>query len=103
MALSVETVNRLLASGRNYASTVVGFIGGIGIMSASQSKGLTDALGEIINGLSMIVHGAASAWSILVVAFPVIGAVMARLASKSATTNNQATQLQAAVKDPNTP
>jgi short subunit fatty acids transporter len=102
MALSVETANRLLASGRNYASTIVGFIGGIGLMSASQSKGLSDAFAEMFNGLSMIVHGATSAWAILVVAFPVIGAVMAKLASNSATVDNQAVQVKAAVKDPNT-
>lgn len=103
MALSVETVNRLLASGRNYASTIAGFIGGIGIMSASQSKGLTDAFAEIFNGLSMIVHGATSAWAILIVAFPIIGTIMARMASNSATTKNQAAQVQAAIADPNTP
>ena len=102
MALSVETINRLLASGRNYVSTFAGFIGGIGIMSASQSKGLTDAFMEIFNGLSMIVHGATSAWAILIVAFPIIGSIMARMASKSATVDNQSAQVQAAAKDPNT-
>lgn len=103
MALSVETVNRLFASGRNYASTIAGFIGGIGIMSASQSKGLSDAFSEIFNGLSMILHGATSAWAILIVAFPIIGGIMGKLASNSATTANQATQVNAAVKDPNSP
>jgi short subunit fatty acids transporter len=102
MALSVETANRLLASGRNYASTIVGFIGGIGLMSASQSKGLSDAFSEMFNGFSMIFHGATSAWSILIVAFPVIGAVMAKFASNSAKVDNQAAQLKEAVKDPNT-
>lgn len=103
MAFSVETVNRLLASGRNYVSTTVGFIGGIGLMSASQNKGLTDAFSEIFNGLSMVVHGATSAWAILIVAFPIIGGIMAKLASNSATTDNQAKQLKAAIIDPNTP
>lgn len=102
MQISTETVGRLLASGRNYASTIVGFIGGIGLMSAAQQKGLTDALNEIWNGVSQIVHGATSAWQILVVAFPIIGAVMAKLASNSATVKNQAAAVQAAVKDPNT-
>ncbi len=102
MQLSTETVGRLLASGRNYASVIVGFIGGVGLMSASQQKGFTDALGEIFNGLSQIVHGATSLWQILVVAFPIIGVWMASMASKSASTPNQAASLKAAVNDPNT-
>lgn len=102
MQISTETVGRLLASGRNYASTIVGFIGGVGIMSASQSKGLTDAFNEIFNGLSMIFHGATSAWQIIIVAFPIIGAIMAKFASNSATVPSQAAAVQAAVKDPNT-
>ncbi len=101
MKISTETVGRLLASGRNYASTIVGFVGGVGIISAAQSKGLTDALNEIISGVSQIVHGATSMWQILVVAFPIIGVVMARYASKSAKTSNQASAVQAAVADPN--
>lgn len=103
MTLSVETVNKLLASGRNYISTIVGFVGGIGLMSASQQKGVSDALSEIFNGLSQIVHGATSLWGILIVAFPVIGLWMGRLASNSAKVTSQAPALLAAAKDPNTP
>ena len=103
MAFSTETINRLLASGRNYASVVVGFVGGVGVVSASQQKGLTDALNEIFNGLSMVFHGATSLWQILAVAFPIIGAVFAKLASNSAKVTNQAPAVLAAVKDPNTP
>lgn len=102
MAFSTETVGRLLASGRNYASTIVGFIGGVGLMSASQSKGLSDAFAEMFNGLSMVFHGATSAWQIIVVAFPIVGVVMAKMASNSAKVTNQAAAVQAAVKDPNT-
>jgi len=102
MALSAETIGRLLASGRNYASTIVGFIGGVGIVSAAQSKGLTDALSEIFNGLSMVFHGATSLWQILVVAFPIIGIAMAKLASNSAKVTNQAAAVKVAVLDPNT-
>lgn len=102
MNISTETIGRLLASGRNYASTIVGFIGGVGLMSASQSKGLTDAFNEMINGVSMTVHGATSAWQILVVAFPIIGVVMAKLASRSAKVDNQAAAVKAAVADPST-
>jgi hypothetical protein len=103
MAISTETIGRLLASGRNYASVLVGFVGGVGVVSASQQKGLTDALNEIFNGLSMVFHGATSLWQILVVAFPIIGVVLAKFASNSAKVTNQAAAVQAAVKDPNTP
>lgn len=102
MQFSTETVGRLLASGRNYVSIVVGFIGGIGLMSAAQQKGLVDAFTEMFNGVSLIVHGATSAWAIIVVAFPIIGVVMARMASKSASTPSQAASLKASVEDPNT-
>lgn len=103
MQISTETVGRLLASGRNAASTLVGFIGGVGVISAAQSKGLTDALTEIFNGLSMVLHGATSMWQILIVAFPAIGGLMAYFANRSAKTENQAIALHAAVVDPNTP
>lgn len=103
MTISSETIGRLLASGRNYASTIVGFIGGVGVISAAQSKGLTDAVNEIITGLSQVVHGATSMWQILVVAFPIIGVAMAKFASNSAKVSNQAAAVQAAVVDPNTP
>lgn len=102
MALSVETVNRLLASGRNYASMAVGLIGGVGLMTAAQQKGVMDALTEIGNGLSMIFHGATSIWQILAIAFPALAIWFAKIASKSAKVDNQSAQVQAAVKDPNT-
>lgn len=103
MALSSETIGQLLASGRHYVSTTVGFIGGVGIMSAAQSKGLVDAFGQIFDGLKMVMEGATSAGSILMVAFPIIGAIMAKFASKSASLPNQAAAVKAAVLDPNTP
>ena len=103
MALSSETMGRLLASGRNYASTIVGFIGGVGVVSAAQDKGLMDAINEIFKGLGMVLHGATSLWYILIAAFPVITVVMARFASSSATVSNQAAAVKAAVSDPNTP
>lgn len=103
MALSIVTVGQLLASGRNYASTIAGFVGGVGLMSASQSKGLVDAFSEIFNGLSMVVSGATNAWGILIVAFPIIGAIMAKFASNSASLPSQAAAVKEAVKDPNTP
>lgn len=103
MAISTETIGRLYASGRNYINLGIGFASGVGILSASQNKGLTDALGEMYNGVSMIVHGATSAWTILaVVAAPIIGPILARMASNSAKTVNQAASVKAAIVDPNT-
>lgn len=104
MKFSVETVRRLWASGRNYASLVLGFASGIGVVSAAQEKGLNDALNEIYQGVSLIVHGGTSAWVILVaIGAPIIGPIIARYASKSATTESQAKAVVAAVADPNTP
>jgi len=102
MAFSTEAVGQILASGRHYVSTTVGFIGGIGIMSAAQSKGLTDAFQEIFDGISMIVHGSTSAWAILVVAFPIIGGLMGKIASNSASLPSQANALKVAAADRNT-
>jgi hypothetical protein len=103
MAFSTVTIGQLIASGRNYTSTIAGFIGGVGLMSASQSKGLTDAFADIFNGLAMVVSGATNAWGILIVAFPIIGGIMAKFASNSASLPSQAAAVKAAVADPNTP
>lgn len=103
MNFSVETIGKVLASGRNLVSTFVGLVGGIGLMSAAQSKGVADAFNEIFNGIGMIFSGATSLWQILVVAFPVVGVLMAKFASNSASTSSQAAAVTAAIKDPNTP
>lgn len=100
---SVETVGKLYASGRNLVSTAVGLIGGIGLMSAAQSKGMMDALQQIYDGIALIVSGSTSLWNILLVAFPIIGGLMAKYASNSAKTDNQAAAVTAAIKDTNTP
>jgi hypothetical protein len=102
MAFSSETVGKVLASGRHYVSTTVGFIGGIGIMSAAQSKGVTDSVNQIFDGLKMIFEGGSNLWAILVVAFPLIGGVMGKIASNSASVPSQAAAVKAAVQDPNT-
>jgi hypothetical protein len=103
MQISSETVGRLLASGRNYAGQIIAFASGIGVMSAAQQKDLMDALGEIVNGVSMVFHGASSAWTIIaVLAAPIVGPLLARWASKSATTDSQALAVKTAVQDPNT-
>ena len=102
--LSTETIGRLWASGRNYASLGIGFASGIGVISAAQNKGLTDSLAEIYNGVSQVVHGATSAWQIMaVVLAPIIGPIIARYASKSATVANQSAAVKIAIADPNTP
>jgi len=50
----------------------------------------------------MVFHGATSLWQILVVAFPIIGVIFAKMAKKSATTESQSAALATAAKDPNT-
>ncbi len=100
---SVETIGKLMASGRNYISTAVGFIGGVGIVSAANSKGMMDAINEIFTGLGMVFSGATSLWNVLLVAFPIIGVAMAKMASNSAKVDNQAASLKASIADPNTP
>jgi hypothetical protein len=103
MNISTETIGRVYASGRNYLNLIIGFASGIGVVSASQSKGLTDSLSEIYNGLSQVVHGATSFWQIIaVVAAPIVGPILARMASNSAKIANQAAAVQTAVKDPKT-
>lgn len=104
MNISTETVGRLLASGRNYAGQIIAFTSGIGLMSAAQNKGLMDALNEMYMGASLMVHGATSFWTIAaVVLAPIVGPMLARWASRSAKTDNQAAAVKAAVIDPNTP
>lgn len=104
MNISTETIGRLYASGRNYANLAIGFGAGIGVLSAAQDKGLMDAFNEMYTGVSQVVHGATSAWTIIaVVAAPIIGPILARMASNSATIPNQAAAVKAAIVDPNTP
>lgn len=103
MNISTETVGRMLASGRNYVGQIIAFASGIGLMSASQNKGLTDSLSEMYNGAVMMVHGATSFWTItVVVAAPIVGPILAKWASNSAKVDNQAVAVKAAVTDPNT-
>lgn len=104
MAFSTETIGRLLASGRGYAQYAVGFATSMGLVSASQSKTLSDSLSEVVGGITQIVHGFTSIWQIgVVVLAPVVSIVLARWSSNSAKTSNQAAAVQAAVADPNTP
>lgn len=103
MAISSETVGRLLASGRNYAGQIIAFAGGIGVMSAAQQKTLSEGLGQVVDGIMMVIHGGATMWTVLaVVAAPIIGPILARWASNTAKTSNQAAAVQTAIRDPNT-
>lgn len=102
MAISSETVGRLLASGRNYAGQIIAFAGGIGVMSAAQQKSLSEGLGQVIDGIMMVIHGGATMWTVLaVVAAPIVGPILARWASNTAKTSNQAAAVQTAIRDPN--
>lgn len=104
MTISTETIGRLLASGRGYAQYFVGFATSLGLISASQSKTLTDSLAEVVSGVTQIVHGFTSIWQIgVVVLAPVVSVVLAKWSSNSAKTANQAAAVKAAVADPNTP
>lgn len=104
MQISTETVGRLLASARGYSQWFVGFGTSLGLISASQSKTLTDSLSEVWNGLSMIVHGFTSIWQIgVVILGPIVAVALAKWSSNSAKVSNQAAAVQAAVADPNTP
>jgi short subunit fatty acids transporter len=104
MTFSTETIGRLLASFRGYAQYFVGFATSLGLVSASQSKTLTDSFSEIFNGLAQIIHGFTSVWQIgVVVLTPIISVVLARWSSNSAKTTSQAVAVKAAVEDPNTP
>lgn len=103
MQLSTETIGRLLASARGYTQYAVGFATSLGLMTAANSKGLTDGFNDIFNGISQMVHGFSSVWQIgVVVLTPVASIFLARWSSNSAKTSSQAASVQAAVKDPNT-
>ena len=104
MNFSTETIGQIWAQGRNYINSGLGLLTGIGLMSAAQDKGLMDSLGEIYTGVSQVIHGATSAWQIIVViAAPILTPVIAWFASKSAKTSSQAAAVVTALKDPNTP
>lgn len=104
MNISTETVGRLLASFRGYAQYFVGFATSLGLLSAAQSKTLTDSLAEVYNGLTQVVHGFTSIWQVgVVVLTPILSIVLARWSSNSAKTVNQAAAVKAAVEDPLTP
>lgn len=102
MAISTETIGKWLAEGRNYGSMALGFATGIGLMTASQQQGMVDAFHQMYQGVTLIVSGATSFYQILIVAFPIIGVMLAKMAKKSASVDSQAKAVQAAVADVNT-
>jgi short subunit fatty acids transporter len=104
MKISTETVGRLLASGRGYAQWIVGFATSLGLLSAANSKGLSDGFSDIFSGIAQTVHGFTSVWQIgVVVLGPIAAVVLAKWSSNTAKTDNQAAAVKAAVIDPNTP
>src|SRR6185295_18829571 len=102
MAFSTESIGKWYAEGRNYGSMALGLLTGIGLMSAAQQQGIMDALHQMYQGVVLIISGATSFYQILIVVFPVIGVVLAKMAKKSATVDSQSAALAAAAKDPNT-
>jgi hypothetical protein len=104
MQISTETIGRLLASFRGYAQFGVGALTSIGLLSAANSKGLTDGLTDVFTGAMQMLHGFTSIWQILVVVLaPVASVVLAKWSSNSAKLTSQVAAVQAAVVDPNTP
>jgi len=104
MNISTETVGRLLASGRGYAQYAAGVATTLGLLSAANSKAITDSIGEIVTGLNQVMHGATSLWQVGVIVFgPAVSIVLAKWSSSTAKTENQAIAVQKAVVDPNTP
>lgn len=104
MKLSLETVARFYAAGRNYANMAIGFAAGAGVLSAAQDKTLTDALNEMATGIGLLVHGATSAYQVgVIVLGPLIGGVLAWMAQRSARNDNKAASLVASAKDATDP
>jgi len=103
MAISTETIGKWLAEGRNYGNMALGFATGIGLMTAAQQQGMMDAFHQMYQGVTLIVSGATSFYQILIVAFPIVGVMLAKMAKKSATVDSQAKAVKAAIADPNTP
>lgn len=100
--ISLETVGRLYASGRNYANMGLGFAAGVGIISAAQNKDFLDALGEVYQGVTLVVHGGTAIWTMVAaILAPIIGAFLARKASNSAKTENRQAGIIAIARDPN--
>lgn len=104
MALSIETVNKALAQVRGYAQYGMGLATMLGVMTAAQQKGALDAFSDIGAGLAQVIHGATNLWTIgVVVAGPFISFALAQWSKARSTTESHAAEVQAAVKDPNSP
>jgi len=104
MAFSVETINKALAQVRGYAQYGMGLATMLGVMTAAQQKDALDAFSDIGAGLAQVIHGATNLWTIgLVVAGPFVSFALAQWSKSKSTTVSHAADVQAAVKDPNTP
>lgn len=102
MNFSLETIAKIYAQGRNYINYGLGVATTLGLVSASQDKGLTDSINEMVNGVSQFVHGATSFWQIAtVLAAPLVTIFLAKKASNSASTQAQKESLVARAKEPN--
>lgn len=100
--LSIETIAKIYAQGRNYANQLLGAVVMFGIMTAAQQKQIMDGLSDFYNGLVLAFTGASHVWQVLVIVFgPIIGGLLAKKASNSASTKSQAASLVERAKDPN--
>lgn len=104
MAFSVETANKILAQARGYAQYGMGLATMLGVMTAAQQKDALQAMSDIGAGLAQVVHGATNLWTIgLVASGPFVSIALAQWSKFKSTTASHAADVQAAVKDPNSP
>lgn len=104
MKLSIGMIGQIYAAGRNYINLILGFCTSLGLLSVTQSKTLTESFAEVYQGISLIAHGFTSIWQVLVVVGgPLVGAIVAWWASRSAKPENQAASLVAQAQDPTNP
>lgn len=100
--MSLETIAKFYAQGRNYINQILGMVVMFGIMTASQQKTVMDGIGDIWAGLSQAFTGASHVWQVLaVVLAPIIGGWLAKKAGNAASTNSQKESLIARANDAN--
>lgn len=100
--LSLETIAKLYAQGRNYVNMGLGAVVMFGMMTASQQKSVMDGLTDIWTGLGQAFTGASHIWQVgVIVVGPIITAYLAKKAGNSASTQSQGDSLKARAADPN--
>lgn len=102
MNLSLETIAKIYAQGRNYINQFLGAVVMFGVMTASQQKQVMDGLSDIWSGLTQAFSGASHVWQVAVIVLgPIIGGWLAKKAGNSASTEGQKQSLIARAHDEN--